>query len=128
MFIAGLGVLLFGLILGWMAYRTLRLKAGTGVFADIVAVVGALIGAAIIALFRSDVLFGLYSIGLALGFFAYVGIDLAFYGKLGGPPWRAVVLPPGGGPVPVVDSRASGAGTGAESKSESESEGTDGVV
>lgn len=126
MFIAGLGVLLFGLILGWMAYRTLRLKAGTGVFADIVAVVGALLGAAIIAVFRSDVLFGLYSIGLALGFFAYVGIDLAFYGKQGGPPWRTVVLPPGERAVPVVDSRASG--TEAEAKSGSESEGIDDVA
>jgi uncharacterized membrane protein YeaQ/YmgE (transglycosylase-associated protein family) len=123
MFIAGLGVLLFGLVLGWIAYRTLRLKAGTGVLADIVAVVGALIGAGIIALFRNDVLFGLYSIGLALGFFAYVGIDLAFYGRQGGSPWRAVVLPPAEGAVLAVDSRVPVAGAGAES----ESEGTDGV-
>jgi len=108
MFIAGLGVLFFGLVLGWITYRTLRLKAGTGVLADIVAILGALVGAGITVLFRSDVLFGLYSIGLALGFFAYVGIDLVFYGKQGAIPWRMVVVPPADTPVPSPDTHAPG--------------------
>lgn len=102
MFIAGLGALLFGLIPGLITYRALRLKARGGVLSEIVAVVGALAGAAIVSLFRSDVLFGLYAIGLTIGFFAYLALDLAFYGKPGISAWRAIVLPPADVSIPVA--------------------------
>ena len=81
MFIAGFGTVLFGLVIGWISYRTLRLTARTNVlldFAIIIAIVG---GAAVIALLKSDVLFGLYSIGLVIGFFGYFAIGLSLYGK-----------------------------------------------
>jgi len=119
MFIAGFGALLFGLLLGWITYRTLRLKAGTGVLSDIVAIAGALIGAGIIALFRSDALFGLYALGLALGFFAYVALDLLSYGKQGASSWWMVVVPPSATaiPVPPLDAHASEIQNGAETES-----------
>lgn len=119
MFIAGFGALLFGLLLGWITYRTLRLKAGAGILSDIVAVAGALVGAGIIALFRSDVLFGLYALGLAIGFFAYVVLDLLFYGKQGVSSWWAVVVPPSATPVLPPDAHASGTGTATGAETES---------
>jgi uncharacterized membrane protein YeaQ/YmgE (transglycosylase-associated protein family) len=106
MIFAGIGVLCFGLVLGWITYRTLRLRAGTGVLADIVAILTALVGAGITALFRDDVLFGLYSIGLALGFFAYVALDLYFFNRQGAPSWRMVVVPPADMPAPPPDAQA----------------------
>ncbi len=81
MFIAGFGTVLFGLVIGWISYRTLRLTARANVlldFAIIIAIVG---GAAVIALLKSDVLFGLYAIGLVIGFFGYFAIGLGLYGK-----------------------------------------------
>jgi uncharacterized membrane protein YeaQ/YmgE (transglycosylase-associated protein family) len=116
MLVAGFGAFFFGLLLGWIAYRTLRLKAGTGVLADIVALAGVLVGAGITALFRSDVLFGLYSIGLTIGFLAYVVLDL-LYGNQGASSWRMVVVPPSAAPIPPPDAHASGIGTGAETES-----------
>ncbi len=77
MFISGLGALFFGLVIGWISYRTLRLTAGTTALSDITTIIGAVGGAAVTALFRSDVLFGLYCVGLAVGFFAYLGYGLA---------------------------------------------------
>lgn len=93
MFIAGLGALLFGLIPGLITYRALRLKTRAGILSEILAVFGALAGAAIVSLFRSDVLFGLYAIGLTIGFFGYFALDLAFHGKQGTASWRTIVLP-----------------------------------
>ncbi len=78
MVIAGLGSICFGLVLGWISSWSLRLKAVAGLFTDIVIIIEILGGAAISALFKSDVLFSLYCISLAIGFFAYVVIDLVF--------------------------------------------------
>ena len=47
MFIVGLGAFFFGLLLGWICYRTLRLKAGASVLAEIAAIIGVLGGAAL---------------------------------------------------------------------------------
>ncbi len=117
MIVAGFGAFFFGLLLGWISYRTLRLKAGTGILADIVAIAGVLVGAGITALFRIDVvLFGLYSIGLTIGFFAYVVLDL-LYSNQGVSSWRLVMVPPAATSVPPPDAHASGIGTGAETES-----------
>ncbi len=126
MVVAGFGAFFFGLLLGWIAYRTLRLKTGTGVLPDIVALAGVLVGAGITALFRIDVLFGLYSIGLTIGFFAYVVLDL-LYGNRGASSWRMVVVPPSATPVPPPDAHAPEIGTGAEAGTGTgtETEGTD---
>jgi hypothetical protein len=99
MFISGLGALFFGLVIGWISYRTLRLTAGTTALSDIATIIAAVGGAAVTALFRSDVLFGLYCIGLALGFFAYLGYGVYTHGKQEVEPWRIISTPVT--PVPI---------------------------
>jgi uncharacterized membrane protein YeaQ/YmgE (transglycosylase-associated protein family) len=94
MFIAGFGALVFGLTVGWMAYRILRQRAGTSWLSDLIALLGVMAGAAILALLRSDVLFGWYAIGLVLGFFAYLSVGLILYGKQEVQPWRLEPIPP----------------------------------
>jgi hypothetical protein len=99
MFIAGLGACFFGLLLGWVFYRTLRLKARASVLAEISIIIGALGGAAVLALFRSEVLFGLYATGLVIGFFAYFAIDLLLSSSQQAQSWREVLMPPAVTPV-----------------------------
>ena len=94
MLIAGFGAFFFGLLLGWVFYRTLRLNAGANGVAEIASIIGVLGGAAVLALFKSDVLFGWYSTGLLIGFVAYVALDLLLYGKQQVQPWRMIVVPP----------------------------------
>ena len=77
------GALGFGLVIGWMTYRTLRRKNDATALSDIAAVIAAVGGAAVTALFKVGPLFGAYCIGLAIGFFAYLIATLALYGKEG---------------------------------------------
>jgi len=65
-----LGPICFGIVIGWITYRTLRRKDGTGL-SDIATVIGTLGGAAIVTLFGTKELFNFYCIGLAIGFFGY---------------------------------------------------------
>ncbi|MBI4259984.1 MAG: hypothetical protein HY658_05405 [Actinobacteria bacterium] len=74
--IEDLGAAAFGLVVGWVTYRTLRRKEGGAALSDIAAVIGAVGGAAITALFDSSRLFADYSIGLAIGFFGYFVVSL----------------------------------------------------
>lgn len=62
----------FGAILGWYVYYINRYRRGDVQLSDIVTLVGAIGGSAVLALFpaRGD-LFGAYGIGLAVGFFGY---------------------------------------------------------
>jgi len=99
MFISGLGALLFGLVIGWISYRTLRLTAGTSVLSDIATIIAAVGGAAVTALFRSDVLFGWYCLGLALGFFAYLGYGIYVSGERVVRPWRGISAPAAPAPI-----------------------------
>src|SRR6185436_1854576 len=63
--------LLFGVVVGWVTYRTLRHATVTGL-SDIATVIGAIGGAAITGLFPlADGAFNGYCIGLFLGFFLY---------------------------------------------------------
>jgi uncharacterized membrane protein YeaQ/YmgE (transglycosylase-associated protein family) len=78
---SGIGAVCFGIVVGWVTYRTLRRREGTAALSDIATVIGAVGGAAVTALFKSDLLFGLYCIGLAGGFFAYFGIGLGVFGR-----------------------------------------------
>ena len=80
MFISGLGALLFGLAVGWISYRTLRVTAGANVLSDIATIIGAVGGAAVITLLKDDVLFGWYGPGLAFGFFGYFAVVLLLFG------------------------------------------------
>ncbi len=92
------GALLFGVVIGWVTYRTLRHNKEVGL-GDIATVIGAVGGAAITALFPASTgTFGAYCVGLALGFFGYAW----FASRPGAPDWL------GGEPV----KRAAGAGGG----------------
>jgi hypothetical protein len=66
------GAFCFGLVVGWVTYRTLR-RTKTNGLSDISSVIGAIGGAAVVSLFPEETnAFGAYSIGLAIGFFAYL--------------------------------------------------------
>jgi hypothetical protein len=77
------GPLAFGLVLGWVTYRTLRRTKTAGIN-DIASVFGAVGGAAVTGLFSKETAaFGLYCIGLAIGFFCYLftAVIVAHYTK-----------------------------------------------
>ena len=62
----------FGALIGWYVYYVNRYRKADVQFGDIVTLVGAIGGAAILTLFPAKTdLFGAYGIGLALGFFGY---------------------------------------------------------
>ena len=71
----------FGVVVGWITYRTLRRRKGSAQLSDIAAVIGAVGGAAVTALFKSEELFASYSVGLAVGFFLYFLVSLRIVGK-----------------------------------------------
>jgi uncharacterized membrane protein YeaQ/YmgE (transglycosylase-associated protein family) len=85
--VAAIGAFFFGLVVGWVTYRTLRRREGAAALSDIAAVIGAVGGATVTALFGNDTLFGSYSIGLAVGFFAYFIIGLFVFGKKSASRW-----------------------------------------
>jgi hypothetical protein len=70
------GAFCFGAVIGWITYYKMRFSPSHAM-SDIAVVIGALGGAAVLALFPagSD-LFAAYGVGLAVGFFVYVGILL----------------------------------------------------
>lgn len=94
MFIVGLGALFFGLMVGWIAYRILRQRTSASWISDLIALLGIIVSAGILALFRNDVLFGWYAIGLALGFFSYFAVGVRLYGKQEVLPWRLEPVSP----------------------------------
>jgi hypothetical protein len=62
----------FGAIVGWFIYYVNRYRRGDVQFSDLTTLVGAIGGAAILALFPVGTsLFGAYGIGLFVGFFSY---------------------------------------------------------
>jgi hypothetical protein len=69
----------FGALIGWFLYYVNRYRRGNVQLKDVVTVVGAIGGAAIMAIFpeRTD-LFGAYGIGLFAGFFGYFLVLLLF--------------------------------------------------
>jgi NhaP-type Na+/H+ or K+/H+ antiporter len=66
------GALCFGVVIGWIVYRTLRRTDDRVQVSDLATVIGAVGGGAVTALFDSQSLFAWYSIGLAGGFFGYL--------------------------------------------------------
>lgn len=103
MVIAGLGAIFFGVLIGWMAYWILRLRADAFVFSALITILGVVGGAAVMALFKSEVLFGWYSVGLVVGFFAYFVAVLMLYGTQELRPWR--IEPMASSPPPAPPSR-----------------------
>jgi hypothetical protein len=72
------GAFWFGLVIGFITYRTLRHKKEAGI-SDIATVIGAVGGAAILALFPAQSSsFDYYAAGLAAGFFIYLGFAVIF--------------------------------------------------
>lgn len=66
------GASCFGGVIGWLVYALQRNRQGPPKVRDLIALLGAIGGTAVLALFpaRSE-LFGAYGIGLAAGFFLY---------------------------------------------------------
>jgi hypothetical protein len=74
------GPFCFGLVIGWVTYRTLRRKAEGAALGDIASVLGAVGGATVVALFKNNA-FDSYCVGLAVGFFAYFITGALIAGK-----------------------------------------------
>jgi DMSO reductase anchor subunit len=70
--IVDIGAFCFGLVVGWITYRTLRRKEGSAALSDIATVIGVIGGATVTGVFATEILFAWYSIGLTVGFFAYL--------------------------------------------------------
>lgn len=70
--VASVGALLFGIVIGWVTYRTLRRQKEAVALSNIATVIGAVGGAAVTTLFKSEAIFAWYCIGLFVGFFAYL--------------------------------------------------------
>lgn len=87
MFLVGLGAVVFGLLIGWIAYRLLRQRSGPAWLANLIALLGMIAGAAALAFFRDNTIFGWYAIGLVLGFFGYFTVGVILYGKQEVLPW-----------------------------------------
>ena len=70
-----IGALCFGVVIGWITYRTLRRSSGASV-SDLASVIGAVGGAAVLGIFKRGNSFAWYAIGLAGGFFVYLVVSL----------------------------------------------------
>jgi hypothetical protein len=71
----------FGAVIGWYIYFINRYRKDDVTLSDIVTLIGAIGGAAILNLFdRGSVLFGAYGIGLAIGFFLYFFVLIILVG------------------------------------------------
>ncbi|WP_188187893.1 hypothetical protein [Nonomuraea sp. SYSU D8015] len=66
---AVLGAICFGLVIGWITYRTLRRGEGAVGLSDLAAVLAAVGGGVATALAGEPDVFGAYAVGLAVGFF-----------------------------------------------------------
>jgi hypothetical protein len=65
----------FGALIGWYVYYINRYRRADVQLSDIVTLVGAIGGGAVLALFPAkSVLFGAYGIGLFIGFFGYLAV------------------------------------------------------
>ena len=77
------GAVCFGVVIGWVTYRTLRRSETTGI-SDIASVIGALGGAAITSLWPQGTgAFAGYCFGVIGGFFGYLIVSLMLVGKGG---------------------------------------------
>lgn len=72
MSIEAIGAVCFGLVIGWVTYRTLRRTGETVAVSNLATVIGAVGGAGVTARFGSKETFSYYCIGLAVGFFLYM--------------------------------------------------------
>jgi uncharacterized membrane protein YeaQ/YmgE (transglycosylase-associated protein family) len=76
-----IGTLLFGVVIGWVAYRTLRRSEDKVGLSDIATVIAAVGGGAVMQRFDDRGLFGWYAVGLAAGFFGYLIVAMLLEGR-----------------------------------------------
>ncbi len=77
------GAFAFGLVIGWFTYFVNRYR-GEVALGDVLTIIGALGGAAVLALFPAGTaLFSAYGIGLAVGFFGYFTVLLVLAKRAG---------------------------------------------
>ena len=77
------GAFFFGLVVGWVTYRTLRRTSSTGL-SDLATVIGVIGGATVTGLFSPESgAFGAYCVGLAIGFALYLITAMVVAGKAG---------------------------------------------
>lgn len=81
--IDSIGSICFGLVIGWVTYRTLRRTGETVALSNIATVVGAVGGAAVTTLFNDKELFSWYCVGLAAGFFLYMVLGHTIFKESG---------------------------------------------
>jgi uncharacterized membrane protein YeaQ/YmgE (transglycosylase-associated protein family) len=78
---ANTGALVFGAVIGWITYRTLRRREGNVGLSDVATVIGAVGSGAVVQLFEDPEIFGWYAVGLGAGFFGYLALALALEGR-----------------------------------------------
>jgi uncharacterized membrane protein YeaQ/YmgE (transglycosylase-associated protein family) len=76
-FVSAFGAICFGVVVGWVTYRTLRRAQEGAAISDIASVIGAVGGTTVTGLFK-DQLFGWYAIGFAAGFFSFYILSILF--------------------------------------------------
>jgi hypothetical protein len=83
--VLGGGAFAFGAVVGWNLYWINRYRTGDIKVTDLVTIIGAIGGAAVLKLFPAGTdLFGWYGLGLAVGFFGYFAVLLLMVRKSGG--------------------------------------------
>jgi hypothetical protein len=90
------GPVVFGVVVGWITYRTL-VRSKSAQISDLATVIAAVGGGAVTTVFNDKHLFGLYCIGLGAGFFAY----LIIFAKLNGIKQAGQVMGPDPGQEPI---------------------------
>jgi hypothetical protein len=109
----------FGAVVGWYVYYINRWRKDDVQLSDIVTLVGAIGGAAILALFPAKTdLFGAYGIGLASGFFLYFFILVILVNKA--PGFTAAWFLDGRAPT-LTDTETTTGGRGMSRRDERES-------
>jgi len=88
------GAAAFGVVIGWVTYRTLRRTTDKVGLSDLATVIGAVGGGAVTQLFDDDAVFGWYAVGLAVGFFGYLVLALLIEGKKSASGWMGVQQEP----------------------------------
>jgi uncharacterized membrane protein YeaQ/YmgE (transglycosylase-associated protein family) len=78
-----LGALGFGIVIGWVTYRTLRRRGEVVALSDIASVIGAVGGGWVTTQFSTPLVFGWYCIGLFVGFFAYLILGVTYLKDVG---------------------------------------------
>src|SRR5688500_1258968 len=76
-FVSALDAFCFGLVVGWVTYRTLGRTSDGAAISDSESVIGAVGGTTVTGLFKEQ-LFGWYAIGFAAGFFSFYILSILF--------------------------------------------------